>query len=233
MKIAVVTAAVGLDTIDLYQPKPSVGSSQVDYFIFSDSDMPKQDKWKFRKLFIASQDEYYEHRRTAKLPKILTHYLLPEYDYYIWHDYTHKISLDPEAIIKTYLQDNDFAFFKHPQRDSWDSELEEVKKGGLDHALLLDEQMKYFQETGIERSKNFYECTCFVRRNNEKANKTCSLWYDYVSRFSSRDQISLPAALQRYKPLVSIMPGTCQMYYGNNEIIPQYQHSLRIQGLVK
>jgi hypothetical protein len=233
MKIAVVTAAVGLDTVELYQPKPTVTSSHVDYFIFSDSEIPKHHRWKSRKLFLASRDEYYEHRRTAKLPKIMTHYLLPEYDYYIWHDYTHRISLDPEEIVETYLKDNDFAFFKHPHRDSWDSELEEVRKGRLDHTSLLDEQRKHFEGAGIEKAKNFYECTCFIRRNSEKANKTCSLWYDYVSKFSSRDQLSLPAALQRYAPKVTTMPGTCQMYYGNNEIIPQYRHSLRIQGLVK
>ena len=233
MKIAVVTAAVGLRDIPLYEPKPTVSSSHVDYFIFSDSDIPKHHRWKFYKLFLASQDQQYEHRRTAKLPKIMTHYLLPEYDYYIWHDYTHKVSLDPEDIIKTHLKDNDFAFFNHPHRDSWHTELEEVRKGRLDHSSILDEQKRHFEEAGIEKGKNFYECTCFVRRNSEKANKTCSLWYDYVSRFSSRDQISLPAALQRYTPKVTTMPGTCQMYYGNNEIIPQYQHSLRVQGLVK
>ena len=180
MKIAVVTAAVGLDTVELYQPKPTVTSDHIDYFIFSDSEIPKHHRWKSRKLFLASQDEYYEHRRTAKLPKIMTHYLLPEYDYYIWHDYTHEVKVDPDEIVRKYLRDNDFAFFKHPHRNSWHTELEEVRKGGLDHADVLVEQRNHFEETGIEKGKNFYACTCFVRKNNDIANKNAK----YISEIT-------------------------------------------------
>ena len=233
MNIAVITAAVGLKEGSLYDPKPTISSGYTDYFVFSDIDIPEHYRWKSRKIFVASQDEDYEARRSAKIPKMLAHYLLPEYDYYIWHDYTHKVAIDPEKIIENYLGDNDFAFFKHPQRDSWDTELEEVRRSNLDHGSLLDIQKNHYNEVGVKKNQDFYECTCFVRRNNEIANKTCSLWYDHATKFSSRDQVSLPAAIQKYNPKISIMPGTCQIYYGNNEIIPQFRHSLRIQNLIK
>ena len=228
MKIAVVTAAIGLKNIELYDPS----YSSAEYFIFTDSN-EEFSNWNKIRAFPGSLDSVYEARRCGKIPKILTHYLLPEYDYYIWHDYTHKVAIEPKDIITEHLGSNDFAFFKHPLRSSWDTELDEVLKSNIDDKNRLLLQKEYYTTHQIQKNKNFYACTCIVRKNNEIANKTCSLWYDHVSQFSSRDQISLPAAIQRYNPKVTLLPGDCQFYYSNNKIIPQIRHSLRVQGLVK
>jgi len=228
-KIAVITAVVGLKELSLYPPT----YKNADYFIFSDLDLPKHDVWNVRKLYPAFIDKEYENRRTGKIPKIIPHYLLPDYEYFIWHDYTHYVKLDPQTIVDTYLKDHDLAFFKHPHRKCWYEELVTVRMASLDNKDILDQQKEFYERTGVKKKQDFYECTCFVRRNNEVANKVCSLWYDHVSKFSSRDQLSLPAAIQAYNPRVNVMEGTCQMYYGNNKIIPQYRHSLRLQKLVK
>jgi len=54
-----------------------------------------------------------------------------------------------------------------------------------------------------------------------------------MDKFSSRDQISLPAALQEYSPKISILPGNTSIYFGNNNIIPAFRDTLRMQGKVR
>jgi len=227
-KIAVVSCGIGLNSIQLYEPI----FKNADYYFFTDSNVSSS-FWNIRKLYSESLDSKYSNRRCGKIPKILTHYLLPQYDYYIWHDYTHELNCDPELMVSKFLNNYDIAFFKHFERTSWDTELEVVKQSNLDHDFLLDNQKLVYQQMNIEKDKNFYECTCFIRRNNDIANKTFSFWYEHINQFSSRDQISLPAAIQKHNPKINVMDGVCQMYHGGNNYIVQIRHSLRYLGLVK
>lgn len=228
-KIAVITALVGVSSIELYKPL----HLNADYYFYSDMVVPETNNfWNFRRLYPASMDIKYENRRCGKIPKMLGHYLLPQYDYYIWHDYTHMLREDPEKLVETYLKDADFGFFNHPHRNCWEQELKVVYSSQLDHKDLLEDQYVVFNKLNVAKNKNFFECTTFIRRNNLIANKVCSLWHESVCKYSSRDQLSLPLALQKYNPKISILPGTCQGYYGNNTLIPQIRGSLRLEGKV-
>lgn len=224
MKIAIVTSAVGLKKASLEPPE----YGGADYYFFSDLDFGKIPGWITKTVYSTSWDERYKNRRAAKIPKILTHYLLPEYDYYIWHDYSHKLAIDPKQFISNYLGNNDFAFFKHPDRSSWHTELDVILRHRLDHENLLIAQRDYYNNLEVKKNRDFYACGAFVRKNNDVANKTCSLWYEHVCKFSSRDQLSLPAAIQIHKPKIGVLPG-CPVSY--NKLIPQYRASLRSLGL--
>jgi len=227
-KIAIVTSVVGVSGFDMYTPK----HANADYFLFTEQDCSFPG-WTVRKLYPFSLDKKYENRRTAKIPKILTHQLLPTYNYYIWHDYTNYVSLDPEKIISDYLKDSDFAFFNHPHRNCLYDEAIEVLRSRLDHNEKINMQIKYYTEMKVKEKNNFFEATTFVRRNNDVCNKVCTFWYEHMDKFSSRDQISLPAALQEYSPKISILPGNTSIYFGNNNIIPAFRDTLRMQGKVR
>ena len=98
-KIAVVTSVVGVSSFDMYTPK----HSNADYFLFTELNCSFPG-WNVKKLYPYSIDSKYQNRRTAKIPKILPHQVLPDYDYYIWHDHTNYVSMNPEEIISSYLQ---------------------------------------------------------------------------------------------------------------------------------
>ena len=84
----------------------------------------------------------------------------------------------------------------------------------------------------FKKNAGLYEMTCFVRKNNKRTNDAFTKWYSLISRYSSRDQLSLMPCLLEYGVKVKILPGTAQKYYGNNDVIPQVRDSLRIAGVV-
>lgn len=227
MNIAVVTAGVGVGGMDA----PEISFKGADYYLFSDcpSKIKNTDRWVVKSLSSDDNFETYPPRRLSKIPKILTHELLPEYDYFIWHDFNFKLSQDPVKLVQDHLRDNDFAFFKHPVRSCWRAELNEVRRLGLENPEILDKHLDYYKQLNIEEGSGLYAAGAFVRRNNEIANNVCSMWYDHISRLSSRDQISLPAVLQIHDPKVKVLPGGI---YSNN-LIFKYAKSLRARGIIK
>ena len=115
-KIAVVTASVGAGL-----PVEHTPFEGVDYHAFvdfdSDHEIPAETMWSFHYVPKWSIDKQYGDRRHAKIFKILPHFFLPGYDYYIWIDSTHMVAMNPQDIIETYLKDSDIAVFNHPERD--------------------------------------------------------------------------------------------------------------------
>lgn len=228
MKIAVLTSIVGLDSISIQEPV----YKNADYFLFTDLDVTFNG-WITKKLYSSSWDDKYMSRRAAKIPKIIPHYLLPEYDFYIWHDYIHELNYDPEKLIIEFLKDHDFAMFKHPQRNSWLQELSVVYQYQIDHADLLEEQVKFYEKNKIPEFGNFFECAIFLRRNNKISNEICNLWYEQINKFSSRDQISLPFAFNKHKDVrINTIPGTCHVHTGGNAYFIQNHPPLRHIGKV-
>jgi len=228
LKIAVLTSIVGLDSISIREPV----YKNADYFLFTDLDVTFNG-WITKKLYSSSWDDKYMSRRAAKIPKIIPHYLLPEYDFYIWHDYIHQLNYDPEKLVQESLKEHDFAFFKHPERNSWLSELNIIYQYQIDHANLLEEQFKFYQNIGLPEFGNFFECAIFLRKNNTISNKVCNLWYEQINKFSSRDQISLPYALHKNPDIkLNTLNGSCHIHNGGNSYFVQTQAPLRHLGKV-
>ncbi len=141
MKIAVYTCIT-----DNYAPlvAPAVVADGVDYLCFSDGTIDDVPPWKFKPLkpFFANPI------RNARLPKILSHRYLADYDFTIWLDASLQLSVDPRAIIDE-MGDADFAAIKNERRTCLDDEFFAirnsawVKKGRL-NVERLDEQEKWY-----------------------------------------------------------------------------------------
>src|ERR1035437_10878662 len=85
----------------------------VDFITFSDRDIDPNG-WELRSI-----DPIPEFPRlAAKMPKVLPHHFLPDYETTIWVDGTHLITnpLFAQEAIES-MGDSEMALYKHPYRD--------------------------------------------------------------------------------------------------------------------
>lgn len=216
-KIAVLTSFVtrtGLPEDHLYDIKHDTA----DYYFFTNNeDHEVPEGWNKRILYPCSLDKPYENRRAGKIPKQLAHLLLPDYDYYIWHDYFHFINEDPLKIVEL-IGDADMGLFSHPTGRSW---LEEIGAAApRDHPQKMEATVRAFRDDlKIPLDRHLWELSCFIRKNSEKANKCCGLWNELTTLLTSRDQVSFIAAEYLTSPSICTLPGTALAYGGNNTLI--------------
>ena len=234
MKIAVVSAITGAQKkLDITYP---VIHKECDYFFFTDT--PKAYQYLVDKniavlpLYSNSWDDVYSARRSAKLPKAMTHHLLPEYDIYVWHDATNCLSASPDTVLKC-LENADCAMFKHPSRDCVYDEASVILQHKIDHPSLVKDTVSYLRANKFPAHFGLFEMTAFIRRNNEQTNRAFTEWFSLISRYSSRDQLTFMPCLKKHALRVNQLKGNAQRVYGNNDILPQIQDSLRVSGVVR
>ena len=228
MKIAVVTALCGVDPAKA-NPLYEIEHKSADYYIFTDQKMRLPKGWNRRQLYPSFMDRKYAARRACRFAKQMTHMLLPDYDFYIWHDNINRLGMDPTEIVKV-LGDNDMAFFEHPIQKGWRGEME----GAYDreNKALVARTMKVLGDgLKVPNDLKVYETTAFVRKNNFLANHCFGVWNDLLNNLTSRDQVTLPVAIHYTKPKVGVLPGRATNGAGNNKILPNFSNTLSFHGL--
>ena len=174
-------------------------------------------------------DKKYMYRRACRAVKQLTHTMLPDYDYYIWHDNINRVGMDPRKIVEE-LGGNDMAFFEHPIQKGWRGEMGGAS--GREHPSLVARTMRMLGERlEIPNDLKVYETTAFIRKNNRIANTCFGLWNDLLNTLTSRDQVTLPVAIHYAKPRVGVLPGRATAGAGNNRILPNISAPLYFNGL--
>ncbi len=231
MKIAVITG--------VFDPKRDMKIEyskyfdDYDYYCFSCDSKKIEVAAEIKRVILptSNMDEKYSSRRAGKIPKMLSHLLLPDYDVYVWCDATHEVAVDKEKLLSL-LGENDCALFTHPHRQCVYEEAKEVLAGGLDYPYLIEENVKWLKQNNFEKNQGLYEMTTFIRRNNKTSNDVFSFWYSLVSKFSSRDQINFMPSAKKHSLSVSDLEGTAQIYHGGNSVFNQIKPSLRLAQLI-
>ena len=136
-------------------------------------------------------------RLKGKYLKIMTHRFLPQYDNYIWLDGVVKPTKELIEYFQSKLQDKDIAIAKHPYRNNVFEELLYIqKKMNLGREYLLkrykDEpfglEAKFYKKEKLPDDFPLYHCRLFIRRNEERVNRTFDEWWNKVIEFSNFDQ---------------------------------------------
>jgi len=221
MKIAIITAYSGLNySID----NPEIIFDNVDYFVFTDShNISKKTIWNIKKAIPFSSDIAYANRRNAKIYKILPFLFIPNYDYYIWVDITHKIIQDPHIIIKNHLKNHDIAVFKHPDRNCIYKEGNIIRKRKIDFPNLVKNQLNHYKKNyNYPKENGLYELSSYIQRNTDATRQIGLCWWEEICRFSSRDQLSFPFILRHLNITPSILPGKVNIVNGNDMINIRY-----------
>jgi len=190
MKVLVVSANLG----EFDNPVPQIKQSlDCDFHLFTDLNFPPR--------FNAMTP-----RLQARIPKMTSWQMLPDYDYYIWIDSSCRLS-DKDSVIwfLEQLGEADAAFFRHNKRQTVQEEANylrerlELESSGKKRKYILpryegerlDDQMAVVEPDG-----KLYATTAFIYKNTTPARDMLTIWWLNTSLFHSIDQLSLSKAIE-------------------------------------
>lgn len=205
-RIAVVTAIGGGK--DRLEP-PRVRFESADYLLYTDDPTLRVEGWETRSLPIWSTDPVYARRRHARAVKILTTMLVPGYDFYIWHDGTHEVLIDPIEIVERFLPtpEDHFAVHRHKSRNCFYEEAKSILSVKLDDPDNVRRQIRDYRNAGLPRHAGLWETPVVIRRAGQRTRRLELAWWDQLARYSSRDQLALPFVAHSLGFRLTPLPG--------------------------
>lgn len=188
-KIVVYTCIVGnYDSLI----EPLTTEQGVDYFVFTDQDVPDGSKWK--KKDITCLDEYQTlspsqlNRKIKMLPQL---YLLG-YDYSIYIDGNVEICDSLTPLVKE-MGDCGFGVHYHRTRDCIYHELVRVLYLKKANAQLAKSQVDAYRKEGFPHHYGLFENTVLIRNHHdETTGRLMEIWWQEYLKYPTRDQLSLP-----------------------------------------
>ena len=166
---------------------PVVVEDDMDYICFSDSDV-KSNVWKTRIIDFNCE---YDNIRKARYCKIMTHKLLPDYDYCIWIDGKFRVIGDIKELIKRYSIDSPLLCFPHFERDCIYDEADAcigLKKGNIQEII---DQIKTYISEGYPAHNGLVDTGVMIKSLTDVGlNQLMELWWKEIENRSVRDQLS-------------------------------------------
>ena len=202
MKVAILSANLGNFDNNTKDPVLQSSPLEVKFHRFTDDDFPP----------IAGLTPRLQYR----ISKLFGYEMFPGYDVYIWFD--SSCSLQRPDCVDWYLEqlgDADMAFFRHPQRNSIEREVQHIEaKLATDHWYITPryknglhrEFLNIVQEDKTFKDDNLYASTAFIYRANEKSIEMLHYWWFYQSRYFTCDQVQLPYAIHKSGAKVNKIP---------------------------
>ena len=169
-----------------------------DYICFSESKAIVQNHtiWK---IIVLPSNEIKNNIRLSRLPKILPHRFLTEYEYSIYLDANINILDDTlEKRVNQLIKKNvKIAIAPHPQRDCVYEEAQVCIKSGKDKKSIIEKQIKeIYTLNNFPTHFGLYQNNLIYRKHNDLV-ELDQLWWDIYMKYSRRDQLSLVYALWR------------------------------------
>lgn len=181
-RIAVYTAiAGGYDVPKL----PSVIDDRIDYFVFSDREVPTYGIWRFRPLSFFNDPV-----KTARFVKTHPHIFLSDYDIFIWVDANVCLSGNLFEILKDFIESEaQLSFFPHPHRSNVYEEAEAcISLGKDDQATILRQIDKYRMTKFVH--DNLGETGVLLLKSTNETKQFLNFWWSEIITGSKRDQLS-------------------------------------------
>lgn len=191
-KFAIYTAVVGnYDTIR----QPLAVDERFDYFLFS-NDIPEEriGVWQLRPIPYSNPDPI----RIARWVKTHPEVLLPDYEYSLWLDANIQIRRPDVYERSVALKENETkaASMWHHQRDCIYDEAVAILCGQRDHERPVFRWVQTLKQHRYPHHNGLFETGVLLRNHRDKTvQKMDSLWWDCISHYSRRDQLSFGFAL--------------------------------------
>ena len=91
----------------------------------------------------------------------------------------------------------------------------------MDYPDNVQSQMDFYKKCKYPHTNGLYELPVIIRKNNDKIKTLGLRWWETISKYSSRDQLSMPFVLWSLNMKPKILPGTAgKEYKRNNKIVP-------------
>ncbi|RED50822.1 glycosyltransferase domain-containing protein [Aestuariispira insulae] len=165
-----------------------------DYICFTDGKrLPILGKLGLSNWKIVKYDDWgYDGFRYSRLPKILPHLFLPDYDYSLYIDGNAYLVSNPDQILNR-IGWPDFVTAQHPKHPYMDTEFQECIRHGKSDPVLLSTQQRSYENLGFPEQSPLMENNLLIRRHNHPEVVALSnAWWQEINRVSHRDQLSLP-----------------------------------------
>ena len=130
--------------------------------------------------------------RQSRLPKILPHRYLQDYDYSLYIDGNAKLLSDPTEMLEA-LDWPKMAVAEHPFRATVLEEIDEcIRQNKAPHELLEAQRAAYVAD-GMPEDLKLLENNFLLRRHNDPdVIRLMDAWWEQMNTHSHRDQLSLP-----------------------------------------
>lgn len=144
--------------------------------------------WDIRPL----SDETLDSFRRSRLPKILPHRYLSDYDYSVYIDGNARLLDDPFATLEA-MNWPKMAVSEHPFRATVLEEIDECIRQNKAPRALLEAQRAAYLADGMPEDLRLLENNLLLRRHNDpQVIALMEAWWEQMNTFSHRDQLSLP-----------------------------------------
>jgi hypothetical protein len=192
-KVAVYTSVTGnYDNL----LAPAIKVPGWDYLCFTDETSTARIGWEVRALPQNDLDQI----RRSRLPKILAHRFLLDYDISIWIDGNVGIRGDLAEFCKIALADADIAFFRHgAHRPSVAAEIQACYAAGKAPLDVMMLQYENYRAQGFPDSSGIIPEGGVIVRRHHQAHVRAAMeqWWSELLKHTTRDQISLSYVIWR------------------------------------
>lgn len=224
-KFAIYTALIGgYDQIQ----QPGVADDDFDFILFTDEVKESSvGVWQARNVSYRSEDK----TRIARYVKTHPEELLPEYAATLWIDAniqitSHLIYERVRELFKTGIQ---IASVKHPWRDCIYDEAYQVY--GLDYESVIFNWCHYLRSIDYPRNNGLFETGLLYRLYDDDIKSIDDLWWECISVYSRRDQLSFNFVLwRRGIMMASLLPEGEYAACSTNVQINRHQTAARNRG---
>lgn len=207
--IAIYTAIFG-DYDDLKIPKNEFIKQEADFICFTDNPNLKSDFYNIIPFKRIHKDPV----RNARYCKVMSHKLLPEYEYVIWVDANLVIVTDNvTSFLKNYLNDANIAAYHHDCRNCLYEEAEWCMSVPVDNPRVIQRQMKKYKMNHYPINDGLINSNIIFRRNFvSEIYKLNESWYNEIKEGSRRDQLSFNYVKWRLNVKINYIEG---LWYNN------------------
>lgn len=170
--------------------QPMVVDDRFDYILFSND--IKEDRvgvWQVRPMAYTNPDN----TRICRYVKTHPEDLLPEYAASIWMDSNIRImtSVVYARIIELYESGSLIASMNHLERDCIYDEAFEVMYLRFEQEKIVVKWCQKLQKEKYPKHHGLYETNVMFRKHNTSLiSETNVMWWDYIEKYSKRDQLS-------------------------------------------
>ena len=198
MRKAVYTTVVGgYDAL-----KAPVKTTGFDHICFTDNPALTSNGWELRDLPIWNNDP----NRTSRMPKLLPHKYLSEYDLSIYVDGSIRICRELGPLLDA-LQGTNWAAFSHCGWNTPSQELAACIDAKKDDPEIMSAQIKGYFDEGMP-DKGLMANGVLIRKHKEEdVIKAGELWWEEVKSKSRRDQLSFMYVAWKTNLNYSRLPG--------------------------
>ena len=215
-KICVYTCIAG-DYDDLKEVL--VKEEGIDYICFTNNKKIKSKTWKV----IYVENDNLDNCHLARKLKMIGHsYIDKNYTLSIWIDGCIIFKRKVRDFLDSYfdLKKDLIAICKHNVRTSVKEEAEACIIKGKDNEDIIRKQLEFYKKENFKDDLGMLETTLIVKRHNDSlVKKTMRLWFDMVSKYSRRDQLSINYCLNKTNLPCRVIP----LNIWNNDYIISYK----------